>query len=192
MNCPNSADCGVPCRAILGQEPRREETPGMGCASTNSPASNTSSSEQPPSTFDVSQTVTAGWAPIDDRDRQTEGSGVAREPVAGEHRQRRAGHRQCLSLGNQRICVGHNLLRNALAEEDDIGLERAGAGWTVEVMKRRGIGHRGDDGVGIGSHRQAADRFGAFTEPGVERFQLFGSWCGRNSGTSPAHRCHAD
>jgi hypothetical protein len=87
---------------------------------------------------------------------------------------------------DQRIGFCHNVFRDIFAEVDDIWLEHSGAARTGQISERRGVR---DDGVGVGSHRQPADRFGALDETGVERFQLFGQ-CGTAHGVPAVEADH--
>lgn len=96
---------------------------------------------------------------------------MTHEPVAGEHGQRRPRDQQRVGLVDEPIGSCHNIFGHALAEIDDVGLEHAGAARAVQITERRGVG---DDRVGVGGHRQPADRLGALDEPRVERFQPLG------------------
>src|ERR1700677_2451203 len=51
--------------------------------------------------LDGGQLVAAGAAPVDDGDRDAERCGMPHEPIAGEHRQRRARDQQRISLIDQ-------------------------------------------------------------------------------------------
>ena len=73
------------------------------------------------------QGVTAGGAPVDDHDRDAAFRGVPDEPQAGHHRERRPEHQQGRRSLDQLEAPCDALLRDVLAEEHHIGLERPSA-----------------------------------------------------------------
>ena len=64
---------------------------------------------------------------IDGGDRLARGGGRFGEAKSRIHHQRRADYEQRVGLRHAFECAGHSFPRHGLAEEHDIGLERAGA-----------------------------------------------------------------
>ena len=89
---------------------------------------------------------------------------MAHESVAGEDRQRRPRHQQRRRGIDQCIGLIHHLFGNRLAEVDDVRLEHSATHRAIDELEGVGIRH---DGVGVGSHGQAADALRTLGESGV-------------------------